>query len=208
VASLNIFYTYAYLREDGTPYYIGKGKGRRAWAKHKKWLPKPKNPSCILILKQGLLEEEAFQHEIYMIAVFGRKDLGTGILHNRTDGGDGTSGMVIPQEVRNRIAIGVAAYHQNLSIEQKALISIRRSEGILKAVRAYSAKKKEEISKKLSVATANAHRNLPDEVKREIARKKSIAFKKLKWWVNAQGIRVRRETPPGAEWQRGKIWRG
>lgn len=87
---MNNFYTYAYLREDGTPYYIGKGRGYRAYQKRRSINIPPKNR--IVILKKNLSEGEAFRHEIYMIAIFGRKDNNTGILRNLTDGGEGTSG--------------------------------------------------------------------------------------------------------------------
>ena len=89
----NIYYTYAYLREDGTPYYIGKGKGVRAYRKNRVGVKPPKNKNKILVLKKNLTEEEAFKHEIYMISVFGRKDLNTGILVNKTDGGEGSSNL-------------------------------------------------------------------------------------------------------------------
>jgi hypothetical protein len=100
----NRFYTYAYLREDKTPYYIGKGKGVRLYNKHKGEVRPPKDKSRIIFLKQNLTEEEAFNHEIYMIAVFGRKDLGTGILRNRTNGGEGISGFVFNEETKERIS--------------------------------------------------------------------------------------------------------
>ncbi len=95
----NRFYTYAYLREDGTPYYIGKGKGRRLYKKGKGEVGKPTDKSRIIYLKQNITEDEALKHEIYMIAVFGRKDLGTGILRNKTNGGDGVSGYKPDEEM-------------------------------------------------------------------------------------------------------------
>jgi hypothetical protein len=99
----NRFYTYAYLREDRTPYYIGKGAGKRIFEKRKRYCRPPKDKSRIIFLKQNLTEEEAFKHEIYMIAVFGRKDLGTGILYNKTNGGEGTSGRIKTKEEREKI---------------------------------------------------------------------------------------------------------
>ena len=102
---MDIFYTYAYLRKDGTPYYIGKGCKKRAYKNHSIRIPKDR--SRILILKKNLNEADAFKHEIYMIAILGRKDLGTGILHNRTDGGEGTSGFTHSTETKLKITMSL-----------------------------------------------------------------------------------------------------
>jgi hypothetical protein len=119
---MNEYYTYAYLREDGTPYYIGKGKKRRIYRKDRRIKP-PIDKSRIIFLKQNLTEEEAFKHEIYMISVFGRKDLGTGILHNKTDGGEGTSGSprVISDEHKEKLR--KIAKGRKFSIETRKKLS-------------------------------------------------------------------------------------
>ena len=99
----NDYYTYVYLRADRTPYYIGKGRGKRIYSKAR-GIKAPKNESLILFLKKNLTEAEAFKHEIYMIFVLGRKDLGTGILRNLTEGGDGPSGAVRNNETRKKLS--------------------------------------------------------------------------------------------------------
>lgn len=88
----NIFYVYAYLREDSTPYYIGKGSKDRAWKSHTRTNGTnllPKDSTRIVIIKDSLTEDEAYKQESELIKLHGRKDLGTGILHNLTDGGMG-----------------------------------------------------------------------------------------------------------------------
>lgn len=119
---MNNYYTYAYLREDSTPYYIGKGKGNRAFVKH--WRSKskggyfsPPDKDKILILKNNLTEEDAYKHEMYMINVLGRKDLGTGILRNMSDGGKGGKGV----PAWNKGKRGTCPSHQ-IEIQRKMAI--------------------------------------------------------------------------------------
>lgn len=134
----NKFYVYAYLREIdskngkiGSPYYIGKGCGKRAFSS-RRVIPKPKNKSNIQFLAENMNEVDAFQLEMLLIHLYGRIDLKTGCLRNMSDGGEFCVGMsqqrkeIIRQEQKERWKN--LEYRKNL--EEKLRINSEKRKGI------------------------------------------------------------------------------
>jgi hypothetical protein len=99
----NIYYTYFYLRKDGTPYYVGKGKNGRAHSTQKR-VRRPPEKERIVFPEKNVDEFTAFHWERFWISFYGRKDLGTGILLNQTDGGEGPSNRIFSEESRKKMS--------------------------------------------------------------------------------------------------------
>ena len=198
------YYTYAYLREDGTPYYIGKGRGDRAYKKGSRvFAPPPKNR--IIKLKQNLTEEEAFKHEIYMIALFGRKDLGTGILHNRTDGGEGLSGAIRSKETRRKISESMKG--KSPSEEHRKKLS-----EVKKGIPQEHIKKLNELKKGKPIS--KEHRiKISESMKGKYVGKNNPNYGKrgedscnygTKWWNDGCGNNKMSKQCPGEGWVLGR----
>lgn len=112
-----IFYTYLWLREDGTPYYAGKGSGRRAFATCHN-VHRPKDISRVL-MQEFLSEADALVAEQILIACYGRKNNGTGCLRNLTDGGEGVSGMAHSDAAKRKIGVPKLGVPRTASVRHK-----------------------------------------------------------------------------------------
>lgn len=99
-----IFYVYIHRRlSDNKPFYVGKGKGKRAWRTDRNnphWQSvRKKHGFKVEIVFDHLDEETAFQCEkdtILELRYFGYP------LTNMTDGGDGQAGRVWTDEMRKK----------------------------------------------------------------------------------------------------------
>lgn len=166
---MNNYYTYAYLREDRTPYYIGKGKKNRMNDYHTKFVKVPSKERR-LFLKQNLTEQEAFRHEKYMIAVLGRKDLGTGILINRTDGGDGGLGAIKSEENKKRMSKLMKGKPKNEEHKRKIALSNtgKKLKEETKRKISETLKKKYKNGEIIGIGGSEKGRKVSEETKRKI----------------------------------------
>jgi hypothetical protein len=170
------YYVYMYLREDGTPYYVGKGKEKRAYSNNRN-INKP-SENRIVFPYTNLTEEQAFQKEMELIAQYGRKDNGTGILRNRTDGGEGSSGRIwkMPPESVEKVRLSKLGKKQSPEhiekIRQKNKGKKRSKEfcermSILQKNRTFSPEHREKLSKAhLGKTRSSEHRENIGRVQR------------------------------------------
>ncbi len=124
------YYTYLLINSiDNQPFYVGKGAGSRMYQHLKEsqradYIKRSVHYKILSILKQtGKIlyeridqsdEINAFNLEKELIAKYGRKDNGTGMLCNLTDGGD-TGSRMSPESVEKR-----AAKHRGMKRSKKS----------------------------------------------------------------------------------------
>jgi hypothetical protein len=212
------FYTYAWLREDRTPYYIGKGIGNRAYKKHRRgnsyMSAPPKNR--IIFLKKNLTEFDAYKHENYIISILGLKNEG-GILINMSYGGEGSSGRkpskyciertkqvntgrTLSEEHKKKVSEQVSQrrWWNNGSIDKHS-IECPGTEWVLG--RLFITKSKKYKTKEFREKCRQ--NNLGKVVSKETKELQSKVRKGRKWWNNGEKTKLCYECP-GDEWVLGR----
>lgn len=190
-----MYYVYAYIRKSNlTPYYIGKGKGNRAFVPHA-GVSVPKDKSKIVIMETNLTEIGALALERRYIRWYGRKDRNEGILLNKTDGGDGVTGQLKgiprPEYVKQKISLtkigkpsgmkGKTAWNKGMNGHFK--MSEKHKSAISKAHKG----KPKSANHREKIRQAVCRRLPPTAETREKLRQASIqSWKKRKEFVSSQ----------------------
>ena len=99
-----MYYTYVHCDQNGKPFYVGKGKGMRAWSHRgrNRWWKSivEKRGLHVGFLAKDIDEELAFLCEQEAISAFKMRGE---ILCNMTDGGEGSSGFVQTEQAKEKL---------------------------------------------------------------------------------------------------------
>ncbi len=191
---MNDYYVYMYLRAKdsehgpkGSPYYIGKGKGRRSVSLQHS-VNRPSDPSRVVIIEREMTEVDAFQAEILLIYRYGRIDKKTGCLRNRTDGGEGQSGRILSREQRAKIG----EFHRGRKLPENVIQAMR----VRFAGRYKGRKLSEETKKKIGVANSRKRVMSEDERQKrsESSRKNLTLDRQQKMMKRRKELGVSEET--------------
>lgn len=121
---------YRHRRLDNNQiFYIGVGADeKRAFQKRDRSIfwnrITSKTDYSVEIIQRNLSQEDAFELEIFLISLYGRRDNKTGILCNLTDGGDGRSNINVSLSTRKKLS--VAALKQD---KEKLILGSKRLAG-------------------------------------------------------------------------------
>lgn len=155
------YYVYIYFKLNGTPCYVGKGRGKR-WKHHLRCNTNPRLAAEIkkaggvlpvVMIREGLSDRAAKDFERVFIKAIGRGK--SGPLFNFTDGGDGTEGWTQPEHVK--AAVSKAQRGRKHSDEARAKMRIAQ------IGRKHSEETKEKIGR------GNRGKTFSEEVRRRMS---------------------------------------
>jgi len=175
-----MYYTYAYLREDRTPYYIGRGKHHSGCKYHRM----PQKHACgvppterRIVLKDNLSKEEAVKHEEYLIDLFGLVWDETGILRNyvRDSRGGSYVGRKLSEETKQKMSLAMKKRWENGDYDSDEYRNkISESNKKNPRVKQHSEETKRKISESLKLKKLGQSE--------ESRKKRSESLKQ--WWAN------------------------
>lgn len=200
-----MYYVYIYFDVDGTPCYVGKGKGNR-WKSHFRKTRKHHSNNTqlrglirlaggtlpVVILRDSLTNAKAIEIEMALIAAIGRIDINTGPLFNHTDGGEGNSGWKPSEGTRNKISAsltGRVGWPHTEESKRKISIGNKGKKRSLETGAKISAAK---LGTKVSDAT---RAKLSAIRKGRLTPKTGDCTRGTKWWRATDGVPYRAIFP-------------